>query len=74
MVEIGSGAKRTQQDYKLLRYACYVITLNCDPRKEVIALAKSYFAIKTRNQEIFEEGYKKLTEIEENKQKTVIYH
>lgn len=49
MVSIGSNSKRKIQDYKLSRYACYLIVLNCDPRKKVIALAKTYFAVQTRN-------------------------
>lgn len=28
MVQIGSGAKRSQKDYKLTRYACYLIAQN----------------------------------------------
>ena len=38
MVEIGSGARRSQTDYELTRYACYLIVQNGDPRKEIIAL------------------------------------
>ena len=45
MVQIGSGAERVQKDYKLTRYTCYLIAQNGDPRKEVIALAQTYFAI-----------------------------
>ena len=52
MVYIGSNTKRNINDYKLSRYACYLIVLNCDPRKKVIALAKTYFAIQTRKQEL----------------------
>ena len=52
MVEIGSGAKRIKKDYKLTRYACYLIAQNGDPRKEVIALGQTYFAIQTRRQEV----------------------
>ena len=48
MVNIGSGAKRKQKDYKLSRYACYIITQNGDSRKEVVALGQTYFAIQTR--------------------------
>ena len=48
MVEIGSGAKRKQVDYKLSRYACYLIVQNGDSHKKVIALAQTYFAIQTR--------------------------
>ena len=62
MVYIGSNTRRNIQDYKLTRYACYLIVLNCDPRKKVIALAKTYFAIQTRKQELSEKDYSKLTE------------
>ena len=43
MVSIGSGATRKQIDYKLTRYACYLIAQNGDSRKKVIALAQTYF-------------------------------
>ena len=62
MVNIGSNTNRKIQDYRLSRYACYLIVLNCDPRKEVIALAKTYFAVQTRKQELSEKDYKLLSE------------
>ena len=49
MVDIGSNTSRNIVDYKLSRYACYLITQNGDSRKKVIALAQTYFAIQTRN-------------------------
>lgn len=52
MVTLGSGSKRKVKDYMLSRYACYLIMQNGDPRKEVIALGQTYFAIQTRRQEI----------------------
>jgi hypothetical protein len=52
MVDIGSGTKRRVKDYELTRYACYLIVQNGDPRKEVIALGQTYFAIQTYRQEI----------------------
>ena len=55
MVNIGSDAKRKLDDYKLSRYACYLIAQNGDTRKNVIALAQTYFAIQTRKLELFEE-------------------
>ncbi len=64
MVQIGSGAERKQKDYKLTRYACYLIAQNGDSRKKVIALAQTYFAIQTRKQEISEKEYSSLTEDE----------
>ena len=64
MVEIGSGAKRDQKDYKLTRYACYLIAQNANPRLKIVALAQTYFAIQTRKQEITEKEYSLLTEDE----------
>ena len=64
MVKIGSNAEREQQDYKLSRYACYLIAQNGDSRKRVIALAQTYFAVQTRRQELSEKEYSKLTEDE----------
>ena len=61
MVEIGSNAKRKIEDIALSRYACYLIVMNGDPRKEVIALGQTYFAVKTRQQELIED-YDRLTE------------
>lgn len=54
MANIGSGAAREIDDIELSRYACYLIVQNGDPRKKVIALGQSYFAVKTRQQELIE--------------------
>lgn len=54
MVAIGSGAERKVDDLMLSRYACYLIVQNGDPRKEVIAVGQTYFAVKTRQQELIE--------------------
>ena len=64
MVEIGSKAQRKVEDYKLSRYACYLIAQNGDSRKMVIALAQTYFAIQTRKQELSEIDYSMLSEDE----------
>ena len=64
MVNIGSNTSRNIMDYKLSRYACYLIVLNSDPRKEVVALGKTYFAVQTRKQELSEKKYLELTEDE----------
>ena len=64
MVEVGSKTKRKILDYKLSRYACYLIAQNGDSRKKTIALAQTYFAVQTRKMEINEKEYSMLTEDE----------
>ena len=61
MVNVGSGAEREIDDMELSRYACYLIVQNGDPRKKVIALGQTYFAVKTRQQELID-NYDKMTE------------
>lgn len=51
-IPMPKGAEKTINDYMLSRYACYLIVQNGDPRKEVIAIGQTYFAIQTRRQEI----------------------
>ena len=62
MITIAKGGKRKIPDYKLSRYACYLIAQNSDPRKENVALAQTYFAIQTRRMELFEKEYELLSE------------
>ena len=64
MVDIGSNTKRITKDYRLTRYACYLIAQNGDSRKEIIALAQTYFAIQTRKQELSEKECNELNEDE----------
>ena len=52
MTQIGHGIVRKLDDYKLDRFACYLIAQNGDPTKPAIAMAQTYFAIQTRRQEI----------------------
>jgi len=59
MIRIASNtlkeANREIKDYKLSRYACYLIAQNGDPTKKAIAQAQTYFAIQTRKQEVFQQ-------------------
>lgn len=55
------GGERIVDDFALSRYACYLIVMNGDPRKEIIALGQTYFAVKTRQQELIED-YERLSE------------
>lgn len=51
-IEMPKTATKKVGDYKLSRYACYLVVQNGDPRKEIIALGQTYFAIQTRRQEV----------------------
>ena len=64
MINLGKGGQRKVPDYKLSRYACYLIAQNGDSRKKVIALAQTYFAIQTRKHELLEQEYNNLNEDE----------
>ena len=68
MVDIGSGTTRRVKDYELTRYACYLIVQNGDPRKEVIALGQTYFAIQTYRQEVAD----RFNQLDEDNKRLVI--
>jgi len=59
---VGNNAKMDVEDYKLSRYACYLIVQNADPRKKEVALGQTYFAIQTRKMELTEEEFLNLSE------------
>ena len=56
-----NGGVKLIDDYILSRYACYLIVMNGDPRKEVIAVGQTYFAVKTRQHELIDH-YDELSE------------
>lgn len=55
MINLAKGAVREVEDFMLTGYACYLIVMNGDSRKEVIALGQTYFAVKTRQQELIDD-------------------
>ena len=63
-IKMPKGAEKIINDFKLTRYACYLIAQNGDSRKKAIALAQTYFAVQTRKQEITRQEYEQLSEDE----------
>lgn len=63
IVEAGLTTKPIM-DYKLSRYACYLIVQNANPKYKAVALGQTYFAVQTRKMELTEEEYSKLSEDE----------
>ena len=64
MIVVGKGGQREVLDYKLTRYACYLIAQNGDPSKKEIAFAQCYFAVQTRRQELIQDRMNLLTRLE----------
>lgn len=63
MIPTAKGATREIEDFKLSRYACYLIVQNGDPTKPVIANGQTYFAIQTRRAELADdETFRQLSE------------
>jgi DNA-damage-inducible protein D len=54
VIRTGNGSLRKTEAYRLSRYACYLIILNADSHKPIIALGQAYFAYHARRQELIE--------------------
>jgi len=67
-IQMPKTAQKQVNDYKLTRYACYLIVQNGDPRKEIIALGQTYFAIQTRRQELADT----FNQLDENNKRLVV--
>jgi len=67
-IQMPKTAEKQVIEYKLTRYACYLVVQNGDPRKEIIALGQTYFAIQTRRQELADT----FNQLDENNKRLVV--
>lgn len=72
MVSIGSNAEREITDFRLSRYACYLIAQNGDARKKPISFAQTYFAIQTRRAEIADQGEQDYVPLSEDQKRVLL--
>lgn len=72
MVGIGSGAERGRKDYRVTRYAAYLIAQNSDARKKPVAFAQTYFAIQTRRQELQDDDVTQYTPLSEDQKRVLL--
>ena len=52
VVITGNGLLQKTEFYRLSRHACYLIIMNANPRKPVVAVGQAYFAYQTRRQKL----------------------
>src|SRR3989339_881221 len=70
-IEMPKNASKLVDDFRLTRYACYLIAQNGDPRKDEIAFAMTYFAVQTRKQEIVEQRLQDLDRLHAREKLTI---
>lgn len=63
-VNLEKTSGRPRQDYRLSRFAAYLVAMNGDPRKPEIAAAQAYFAIRTREAEVNASAQADLTSLD----------
>ncbi len=52
VVITATGSLQKTEVYRLSRYACYLIIMNADRRKPVVAVGQAYFAYQAQRQEL----------------------
>jgi len=55
--------EKTYQDYRLTRFACYLVAMNGDPKKPEVANAQAYFISQARQFELLFEGQNEIDRI-----------
>ena len=74
MIEIGKGGQRPVKTIFMSRYACYLAIQNADPKKEIVALGQTYFAVQTRRQELADQQRAEPEEEIEEERRLLLRH